>query len=131
MPTFCIHSEQMLICRKFIKIAMKLANPERAVVQMQKLQGYSLSTKHPRGRHKAKVFASALGLTSENAELLRSALLTAVQQCEALPKEVTEHGQLYVLDFPVRGPAGEAMVRSSWIVRHSEDFPRLTSCYVL
>ena len=26
---------------------------------------------------------------------------------------------------------GEATVRSSWIVRSGEDFPRLTSCYVL
>ena len=42
-----------------------------------------------------------------------------------------EYGQLYVLDFPVQGPRGEAMVRSGWIIRQGEDFPRLTSCYVL
>jgi len=29
-------------------------------------------------------------------------------------------------------PNGErAVVRSSWIIRNGEDFPRLTSCYVL
>jgi hypothetical protein len=28
-------------------------------------------------------------------------------------------------------PVGRALVPSSWIVRDGEDFPRLTSCYVL
>ena len=37
----------------------------------------------------------------------------------------------YVLDFSMSGPAGEAQIRSTWIVRTGEDFPRLTSCYVL
>jgi hypothetical protein len=38
---------------------------------------------------------------------------------------------LYVLDFPISRPVRQAMVRSGWIVRKGEDFPRLTSCYVL
>jgi hypothetical protein len=31
----------------------------------------------------------------------------------------------------MNGPAGQAKVRSGWIVRSGEDFARLTSCYVL
>jgi hypothetical protein len=110
---------------------MKLPNPERAIVDMAKLRGYCLNANHRRGRHKARVFAAALGLTVENAELLRDALLTAAQTYDARPAETIEYGQLYMLDFQMNGPAGEAMVRSGWIVRMAEDFPRLTSCFVL
>jgi len=43
---------------------MKLPNPERAVVDLEKLRNYCLSLSHPRGRHKARVFEAVLGLTS-------------------------------------------------------------------
>jgi hypothetical protein len=36
-----------------------------------------------------------------------------------------------MLDFEMSGPSGTAWVRSIWIVLKTEDFPRLTSCYVL
>lgn len=110
---------------------MRLPNPDRVIVDITKLRDYCLSTTHKRGRNKARVFAAALGLTADNAEQLQAALLIAAQSCEATPTEETEFGQLYMLDFLMLGPAGQAMVRSSWIVRNGEDFPRLTSCYVL
>lgn len=110
---------------------MRLPNSDRAFVNMAKLRDYCLSTTHKRGRNKARVFAAALGLTASDAEALRDALLFAASGYEATPTEATEYGQLYVLDFPMIGPAGQAMIRSSWIVRLGEDFPRLTSCYVL
>ena len=100
-------------------------------MDMVKLRGYCLSENHRRGRHKARVFAAALGLTAKNAELLRDALLIAAQTSETTPTEKIEYGQLYVLDFLMNGPAGKAIVRSGWIVRTGEDFPRLTSCYVI
>jgi hypothetical protein len=110
---------------------MKLPNADRAFVDMAKLRSYCLNANHRRGQHKARVFAAALGLTAEDAEFLRDALLSAVQSYDAVPTEEIEYGQLYVLDFPVSRPVGRAMVRSGWIVRKDEDFPRLTSCYVL
>lgn len=110
---------------------MKLPNSDRAVVDIAKLRGYCLNPKHRRGQHKARVFEAALGLTADDAEFLRDVLLEAVQRYEARPTEAIEYGQLYVLDFPVQGPRGEAMIRSGWIIRQGEDFPRLTSCYVL
>jgi len=100
-------------------------------VDIEKLRGYCLSLDHPRGRHKARVFASALGLTVEDAEELRDALLSAVRSGEASVTEQDEYGQRYVLDFEMIRVAGCARVRSSWIVRSGEDFPRLTSCHVL
>jgi hypothetical protein len=110
---------------------MKLPSADRAVVDMAKLRGYCLNMTHRRGQHKARVFAAALGLTAEDAEFLRDALLNAAKSYDAVPNEEIEYGQLYVLDFPISRPVGRAMVRSGWIVRKGEDFPRLTSCYVL
>ncbi len=113
------------------KRPVKLPNGERAVVDMKKLRGYCLNPKHQRGRHKARVFVAALGLTIDNAAELRNALLAAARNNEAMPEEHDEYGARFVIDFMVSGQTGQAMVRSSWIIRSGEDFPRLTSCFVL
>lgn len=109
---------------------MKIPGGERAVADIAKLRDYCLNEQHPRGRHKARVFASALGLTAADADVLRQALLTAAREGEALRGERDEYGQRYVIDWEVQGPRGRATVRSGWIVLHGEEFPRLTSCYV-
>jgi hypothetical protein len=109
----------------------KLPNPENAIVEVRKLRDYCLSPDHPRGRHKARVFASALGLTADDAEELREALLFAALSLEAEAAEDDEYGKRYVLDFEMKTDAGTATVRSGWIVRRDEGFPRFTSCWVL
>ncbi len=110
---------------------MKLPNAERAVVDLAKLRDYCLSPIHPRGKHKARVFMARLGLMPAHATELQTALLKAAGNQEALPADRDAYGQRYVIDFTMTGPSGQALVRSSWIVRDGEDFPRLTSCYVL
>lgn len=111
---------------------MKLPNPERAVVDLVKLRDYCLSPHHQRGRHKARVFANKLGLTIERAALLQQALLDAARNEEAVTTERDNYGQRYLIDFTMSGPAGQqVMIRSGWIIRRGEDFPRLTTCYVL
>ena len=47
---------------------MKMPNGDKAVVEIEKLSQYCLNPLHPRGRHKARVFESALGITGEDAE---------------------------------------------------------------
>src|SRR5574341_1763457 len=110
---------------------MKLPNAERAVLEIEKLRDYCLSVNHPRGRHKARVFATALGITADDAEELKQAILYAILVEEAKLTERDEYGQRYVVDFTMKRPGKEASIRSSWIVRRGEDYPRLTSCYVL
>jgi hypothetical protein len=110
---------------------VKLPNAEHAIVDISKLRDYCLSFEHPRGRHKARVFAAVLGLTAADAESLREALLEAARMGDAVATVQDTYGQRYMLDFTMSGPAGQVVVRSSWIIRTDEDFPRLTSCYVL
>jgi hypothetical protein len=108
----------------------KLPNPQNAVVETRKLRDYCLSPEHPRGRHKARVFASALGLTVDDSQELRRALLAAALSEEALVAEEDQYGQRYMLDFEMSTEMGSAVVRSGWMVRSGEDFPRFISCWV-
>jgi hypothetical protein len=78
---------------------MKLPNSDRAVVDIRKIRDYCLSLDHPRGRHKARVFRSALELTADDAEELQAALLGAARTREAVATERDQYGQRYVLDF--------------------------------
>lgn len=52
-----------------------LPNAGRAVVDIRKLRDYCLNPWHEDGKHKARVFASALGLGELDAEWLRDQLL--------------------------------------------------------
>ena len=109
---------------------MKLPNGDRAIIDIRKLQEYCLNLGHPRGRHKARVFAS-VGIPESDAEELKAALLEAALIAEAQPGTMSPHGQRYVVDFDFVRPQNTVRIRSAWIVRTGEDLPRLTSCYVL
>jgi Domain of unknown function (DUF6883) len=109
---------------------MQLPNGDRAVVDLAKLRDYCLNPTHPRGRHKARVFASVLGLTADHAEELRVVLLAAAVSNDAVATDADDYGQRYEMDVRITGPAAEGWVRTGWIIRADEDFPRLTSCYV-
>jgi hypothetical protein len=108
---------------------MKMPGGDAAFVDRQKLTGYCLNSEHPRGKHKARVFAT-LGFTAENADELRTALLRAAATADAQPAESDQFGKRYVVEFEIKGPRGVGIVRSTWIVRRGENAPRLTSCFV-
>ncbi len=110
---------------------MKLPNAEKAFVDIEKLSGYCLDSTHKRGKHKARLFSSILGLTSDNSEELRETLLEAARNYDAKAGDEDQYGQRYTIDFIMKTENGQAEVRSMWILRSHEDFPRLTSCYIL
>lgn len=110
---------------------MRLPNGDRASVDIAKLRDYCLDTSHWRGRHKARVFATALGITAADAEWLRDALIAAARAEDAIPSDADQYGQRFVVEFELIGPMGTAMIRSRWIVRTGEDYPRLSTCYVV
>jgi Domain of unknown function (DUF6883) len=109
---------------------MKLPNGENAIVDIRKLQDYCLNSQHPRGRHKARVFAS-VGIRPSDADGLRAVLLGAAVNAEAELGATTPYGQRYVIDFDFVSQERPIKIRSTWIVRTGENLPRLTSCYVL
>jgi hypothetical protein len=40
-------------------------------------------------------------------------------------------GETYALRFRLTTGKGSATVLGAWIVRHNEDFPRLTTCFIV
>jgi hypothetical protein len=108
----------------------KLPHGERAIVDIEKLRQYSLNAQHSRGKHKARVFQAALGLTLADAGWLRDLLLRAASEEEASEGRPSLFGMNYVIDINVSRGGLNAIVRSAWIVEHGTDFPRLTSCYI-
>jgi len=115
----------------YARTRMKLAGGADAVVDIAKLRDYCLDPQHPRGRHKARVFLSVLGLGQTDADFLRAALLEAARKEDAAPGEADEYGDRYSVDFLMTHGDREARVRSAWIILRGESAPRLTSCFVL
>ena len=97
-----------------------------------KLEDYSLNPLHRQGLHKARVFESALGITLANKESLSLALLAqAADSNEFVASGDNGFGQTYVLRFSLTTERGSATVLCAWIVRRNEDFPRLTTCFIV
>lgn len=97
-----------------------------------KIHGYALNPNHPTGKHKARVFLTALGFTQADAVTLAQVIMWKASQMKPVLGQADEHGQRYTIDMPITGRNGKtAMVRTAWIVRPNETEPRLTTVYVL
>lgn len=110
---------------------MLLPAGTEAVVDVIKLQDYVLNPLHPRGRHKARVFAAALDMHQADAVALQRQLLSAAATCEAVLGTYDRYGQRFTVDFDCHNGSRHAMVRSGWIILADEGIPRLTTCFVL
>jgi hypothetical protein len=110
---------------------MPIPHADRAVVDIRKVRDYCLNPLHDEGQHKARLFASVLGLTAAEAEDLRTLLLQAVQTSDAQEGRRDAYGQRYTVDFLLEWRDKRAVVRSGWIIEHGSDIPRLTTCYPL
>lgn len=110
---------------------MKLPNGEAAIIEIEKIRDYCLNPGHPRGRHKARLFQSILGMTSAHVNELRAALLAAARSENATSGETDQYGVRYILDFELRRGERTAIVRNCWIVLTGEIAPRFVTCYIL
>lgn len=103
----------------------------QALIQENKLRDYALDPDHPKGRDKARVFASALGFTQENHAALEAAIRGALPMHAAERRPDSRYGSVYSVDLPITGPLGSAIVRTGWLVEFGDQIPRLTSAYVV
>ena len=107
-----------------------IPNADQATIDTRKLSDYVLNTAHSQGKHKARVFESVLGLTDADTDILRDALQDAVQSKEARIVDEDDYGIRYQIDFEMTTDTGIATIRSGWIIRVDEDYPRFLTCYV-
>ena len=110
---------------------MKLPNGEVAIVEIAKIRDYCLSQSHPRGRHKARVFLSVLAMTAANSEELRTALIDAAREGNAILGASDQYGTRYIIDLELKRIDRTANVRSSWIILSGEIAPRFVTCFIL
>ncbi|MEI7866884.1 MAG: DUF6883 domain-containing protein [Candidatus Methylumidiphilus sp.] len=112
-------------------MSIRLPNAENAVIDIAKLHEYCLNPLHPEGRHKARVFSSALGISQNDADWLRSALLEKIVDSDIFSTDHTNFGVRYTVDMNLQHGDFRALVRTGWIIRMDENVPRLTTCFVL
>jgi hypothetical protein len=101
------------------------------MVPIAKLRDYSLNPDHPRARHKARVFRSALGLGQSDAARLAQIILQHLVNAPARPVVVDRYGSRYEIDLLVSVGERNATLRTGWIIPTGEMAPRLTTCFVL
>jgi hypothetical protein len=108
---------------------MSLPNLHRAVIDDAKVRDYLLSETHPVGRFKASFFG-ALGYSSTRYVLLRDDLLALSRTNPAAPGKPSPFGRTFEVDGILTGPAGRsAAVRTVWIVRAHEVWPRFVTAF--
>lgn len=110
---------------------MLVPNSENAIVDIHKIRDYCLNPNHEVGKHKARVFASALNLTENDAAELQTALLQAVEIFDAEMGRLDKYGQHYTVDFEFERQAKRAVIRSGRIIDSDSDVPRLVTCLVI
>ena len=125
-----IASIQMLAGIRRSKIMSFLPNYERAFIAIEKLKDYCLNPFHPVGKDKAIVFRSAFGLTGQDADYLKRMIIEKLPESEAMSGKEDQYGKRYTVDMKIRNLNKEAVIRTGWIIKKSESFPRLTTCYV-
>lgn len=110
---------------------MKLPRGRDAIIPPGKIENYCLNPVHSRGGHKARVFASALGIAARDAGALKAALLKAAREGEARLVGSDAFGEHYRIDHPIQMGARTRVVRMGWTVRIPDGPPYLTTAFVL
>jgi len=110
---------------------MLLPNYELAIIDLEKLIDYCLNPYHFTGKHKARVFKSALDIDAENYYILDNAIKNAIALYEAIITKETQYGTHYIVDFPMVNNGKKGIIRTAWIIKNDEHNPRLTTCFVL
>jgi len=101
-----------------------------AVIPTDKLMLYALSPDHPRGRHKARVFRSALGIGQADWRYLHDQIRDAVVGAPARGTRITPFGILYDIVVLVDGLNGSTYpVATIWLVE-GDGAPHLVSTWV-
>lgn len=111
----------------------QLPGCEDAWIPEGKLKDYALSPEDPKGKHKARVFSSVLGIEQEDWQYLREQILERLPEYEAVLRDAdTGYGQEWEVLVPIEGRnACTRYVATKWlIVNRSRPRPRLSTLYV-
>jgi len=104
---------------------------KQASIPRAKLEGYLLNPAHIVGKHKAKVFKSALGFDQGSWRLLETAIRNELPYNEAQSTKNDSYGRRYNVTITIKGPNGsERDVTTAWIVKTGDDQPSFVTAHV-
>ena len=110
---------------------MKLPNPDKLIVQRDKIADYLLNPAHRYGASKARFFAE-FGFRIENWEQLADALREHGRTHEVTSQQETGFGPRYAVEGELKTPTGRwPRVRTVWQMDTGAIAPRLISAYPL
>ena len=108
-----------------------IPHAESAIIDSRKLTEYALNPNHEVGKHKAKVFESALGYNQSNADELILKIKQGLKENPAQLGKKDQYGQRYTVNIPIQGPNGKtAIVTTGWILESGSKTPKLTTALV-
>ena len=110
-------------------MTMLLPNIATADIDLRKLTDYVLNASHPEGRHKARVFLSALEVTASDAKWMAGAILAALPVSDAVVQRDTTWGSIYRVDMDIVRGKRCAKVRTGWLC--TDTATRLATCFVI
>lgn len=110
---------------------MKLPNPDKLMVEREKIADYLLNPAHPYGASKARFFAD-FGFRAAEWTHLADALREHGQKHEVARWRETGFGPRYEVEGVLPAPDGRRpRVRTVWQVDHGQIAPRLITAYPL
>jgi hypothetical protein len=109
---------------------MNLPNGDSAVVSDEMLFQYLLNRNHPVGGPHAHLFEHLFGINLTTPQRLRSALLAAAREQEAIPGKASALGEKYEVRFQMTGKRKRHTVLSVWIIFSGTKVPHLVTAYV-
>ena len=108
---------------------MTLPGADRAFVHPDKVGAYLLVLNHPQGQSKAHAFVKA-GFSLDSARTLADQFRLLARSGVARGGSRSTYGRKYEIDGMIQSPSGALFgVRTVWIVRFGEDFPRFVTAY--
>lgn len=107
----------------------KLPNGENAFIPIEKLTDYCLNPDHPRGKDKARVFASVLRITRDSADRLADLVRQAAVNGDVTKEETTMFGRYYRVNWAIPSMV-DVVLRTIWEIAPGEGIPRLVSVFI-
>ncbi|GAB1410283.1 hypothetical protein MASR1M90_14370 [Desulfovibrionales bacterium] len=107
-----------------------MPNVDEAIVAIEKISGYILDPDNEKGKHKAKVLASAFGLqfNEEDAEYLRSAIASGLANGTVTSESHSKHGKKYNVAIAITGKNGHSEeMTTGWIIDKGSEIPRFVT----
>ena len=108
----------------------KLPNYENAIIPIEKIRDYCLNFEHPVGKHKARLFKRALGISDVDAEWLINEIIDGLSYSNAYEKDHDKYGKRFTVHIIIRKLEKQAEVVTGWLIKHQMTNPVLTTCFI-